>query len=38
MNDINVLNLSPLLDAFLAGTFAKHEKEEVPFEIDSEFF
>jgi hypothetical protein len=38
MNDINVFNLSPLLDAFLTGMFAENEKEEVPFVVDEEVF
>lgn len=38
LNDINILNLSPLLDAFLDGTFADRERSAVPYAIADEMF
>ena len=38
LNDINILNMSPLMDRILDGTMAELEKEVVPFTIASEQF
>ena len=38
MNDLNILNLSPLLDSFLDGTFTALEQDFIPFTIGSSFF
>mmetsp|Transcript_15031 Transcript_15031/g.32775 ORF Transcript_15031/g.32775 Transcript_15031/m.32775 type:complete len:486 (+) Transcript_15031:39-1496(+) len=38
LNDINVLNLSPLLDKFINGTFAEMERLVVPFQISDQEF
>ena len=38
LNDINILNLSPLVDGFLDGSFEKIEKSVVPYELNGEKF
>ena len=38
LNDLNTLNLSPLMSRTVNGTFAKVEKDVVPFEIAEEQF
>ena len=38
LNDINVLNLSPLVDSFLDGSFEKAEEEVTPYELNGEKF
>ena len=38
LNDINIINLSPLTEAFISGEMAKLETEVVPFQIGSEEF
>ena len=38
LNDLNILNLSPLMDRMLDGTFQTLEKDSVPFTVDEEEF
>ena len=38
LNDINILNMSPLMDRILDGTFQELEKDLVPFKIGDEEF
>ena len=38
LNDINILNLSPLLDSFLDGSFQLVEGEVVPYELNGQKF
>ena len=38
LNDVNILNLSPLLEALLDGTFEELEQAVVPFTISEEEF
>ena len=38
LNDINVLNLSPLMTALLDGTFERMEASHVPFRIGDDVF
>ena len=38
LNDINIINLSPLTEMFLDGTMEELEKEVTPFQIDGEVF
>ena len=34
LNDINIINLSPVTEAFISGEMAKLETEVVPFQMD----
>ena len=38
LNDINILNLSPLVDSFLDGSFETTEQSVVPYELNGEKF
>ena len=38
LNDINIINLSPLTEAFINGEMAKREADVVPFKIGTEEF
>ena len=38
LNDINILNLSPLVDSFLDGSFEKIEETVVPYKLNGENF
>ena len=38
LNDINILNLSPLVDSFLDGLFESTEECIIPFELNGEKF
>ena len=38
LNDVNIMNLSPLYEMFINGKMAEVEKEEVPFKIGEEEF
>lgn len=38
LNDLNILNLSPFLDALVSGKFAEVETDSVPFQVGEETF
>jgi hypothetical protein len=38
LNDLNILNLSPLLASLCDGTFARLERDVIPFDIAGEQF